>query len=109
MGPLEIASAGIKDGESYLTDCGYLSPNGKGQATNVVMDISIPETITVVYGTNRSRFWAEKHQHTLTVRTNGKPKKSKDTWLVVEVNAKANKVTADLLSRTEFFRKYENY
>lgn len=108
-GPVEIASSGIKDGETYLTDCGYLSPNGKGQATNIVMDIAIPETVTVVYGTNRNRQWAGKHQHVVTVNTNGKPKKSKDQSLVVDVNAATGKVTAELLTRSEFFRKYENY
>lgn len=109
MGPVEIASAGIKDGETYLTDCGYLSPNGKGQATNIVMDMAIPSQVTVVYGTNIEREWAEKHQHIVLVNTNGKPKKSKDQSLVVEVNAATGKVTAELLTSSEFFRKYENY
>jgi hypothetical protein len=109
IGPIEIAGSGVKDGERYLTDCGYLSPNGKGQATNLVMDLEIPETVTVVYGTDKSRGWMNKHAHVVPVVTNGKPKKSKDQSLVVEVNAATNKVTAELLTRSEFFRKYENY
>jgi len=109
MGPVEIASAGIKDGEYYMTDCGYLSPNGKGQKTNIVMDIAIPDSVTVVYRTNKRRQWSEKHQHIVTINTNGKSKKSKDQSLVVEVNAATNHVSAELMTRSEFFRKYENY